>query len=119
MRINRLAGATGDPTRGGILCHIDEDGRNGQVLSWASNEPVHVQETAKHYATVLIDRLLKQGRVDAVNRINWMSATAAFEKILRDFNEELSRALSRRMDADTAEGKAIEIDLRDAPRTLQ
>lgn len=70
---------------GGFLI-VFPSGRSKSV-HWRSEIPIHpTLEAAKKYAASTVQTLLDERQTDDLERTNWVSVTAAIERIIKDFN---------------------------------
>ena len=85
-----------NPFDGGVLITYPS-GHTAQLV-WRSDGRLILptKEAAQQYAAAALDALMQERRVDDAERTNWVSLTAAMEKILTDFNEILRKHLVAR-----------------------
>lgn len=89
--IHRLE-APGRTDVGGVLMTFP----NGSAieLAWHRRAPIlDTLQGAKDLAAQAIDKLMQQGAVDYVERTNWASVTACFQRHLADWNEKRKASL--------------------------
>jgi hypothetical protein len=59
-------------------------------ITWEAEQPITpTLDAAKRYAAVMLDAIMKEGRVDDAERTNWASCTAAIQKLIQEFNDAL------------------------------
>lgn len=74
-----------DARIGGFL--ITFPSKRTKTVHWSSEIPIHpTLDAAKKYAASTVETLLREGRQDDLDRTNWVSVTAAIERIIKDFN---------------------------------
>lgn len=92
MQLFPVESATNNPKVGGFIAKFPSGAQKSVI--WASGLPIEPTiEAAKKYAATLIDEMMKEGRIDDVDRTNWASATAAIQKIIADWNVALRQKL--------------------------
>jgi hypothetical protein len=81
-----------DPTIGGFLITFPS-GLSKEVI-WQSAVPApDPLRAAKEFTAGVLDQLLQEGKTDDANRTNWVSVTAAVQKLVVDFNAKRLAAL--------------------------
>jgi len=85
-----------NPLDGGAL--ITYPSGHTQQVVWRSDGRLILptKDAAKQYAAAALQRLMDERRIDDAERTNWVSLTAAMEKILTDFNDILRAHLVAR-----------------------
>jgi hypothetical protein len=85
-----------NPLDGGVL--ITYPSGHTQQMAWRSDGRLILptRDAAKQYAANALQALLDERRTDDAERTNWVSLTAALEKILKDFNDILRAHLVAR-----------------------
>jgi len=85
-----------NPLDGGVL--ITYPSGHSQTLHWRSDGRLILptREAAMSYSAKALQALLDERRVDDAERTNWVSATAAIERIIKDFNDILRAHLVAR-----------------------
>lgn len=74
-----------------------------KVVAWHSPKPITpTLEAAKKYASEVVDELLKEGGIGHpdIQRTNWVSVTAAVQRIILDFNDRVKVAINDKMARD-------------------
>lgn len=87
--------------RGGFLLFLPSG--TTKVVAWHSAKPITpTLEAAKKYASEVVDSLLKEGGISHpdIQRTNWVSVTAAVQRIILDFNDRVSKAINDKMARD-------------------
>lgn len=87
--------------QGGFLLFLPS-GRT-LVISWDTPRPITpTLDAAKKYTTEAVDKLLQDGGISNpdIQRTNWVSVTAAVQRIILDFNDRVSKAINTKMAAD-------------------
>lgn len=75
-----------DPQAGGLVIEFPSGVR--KQVAWKHDKPiVPTIEAAKQYAASMIDTLQKEGRIDDLERTNWASCVAAFQRLIDDWNQ--------------------------------
>jgi hypothetical protein len=68
-----------------------------KAIQWTTDKPISpTLDAAKEYAAVVLDALMREGRIDDAERTNWASCTAAIKKHLEDFNDALGKTSGNR-----------------------
>ena len=82
-----------DPDVGGFIVEFDNGVRKS--IAWRSKAPINPsQDAARAYAETLINHCLQSpGMLDEVRSTNWVSAIAAIQKIIQDWNETFTQRL--------------------------
>lgn len=89
---------TNDPRIGGILLSY-EGNPTGVSAVWKVARPcADPRALAQDVASRLLDRLISARRVVDADNTNWVSVVAACEKLIRDWNFSLARALGEAPD---------------------
>lgn len=86
---------------GGFLLFFPS-GKTKQV-AWRSPKPITpTLDAAKKYASEVVDSLLKEGGIEHpdIQRTNWVSVTAAVQRIILDFNDRVTKAINDKMARD-------------------
>jgi hypothetical protein len=61
---------------------------------WKSTVPAPDSlRAAKEFAAGLLQQLIEEGKVDDADRTNWVSLTAAIQRLVMDFNDKRRQAL--------------------------
>lgn len=85
MQLYRLDSSQ-SPNHGGVLC-IFPSGARKQV-TWTHQGPIPDPRTmAKNCVAALVDHMGRANLVDDLERTNLVSAVAAVERIVKDFND--------------------------------
>lgn len=75
----------GDAGVGGFFVFLPS-GRT-KVITWRQMQPITpTLDAAKQYAAKVIESLQRDGLHDDIDRTNWVSVTAAIERIILDWN---------------------------------
>jgi len=63
-------------------------------VAWCTGAPIEpTLDAAKSYAAAVIEHLSSKALYDDMERTNWASAVAAFQKVIMDFNARLKQRL--------------------------
>jgi hypothetical protein len=71
-----------------------------KVVSWRTTRPITpTLDAAKQYASEVVQQLLEQGGIENpdIQRTNWVSITAAIQRVILDFNDRVVGAINRKM----------------------
>mgnify|MGYP000157936035 CR=1 FL=1 len=61
-------------------------------VAWRSPKPiVPTLDAAKQYAAKVIESMSAERRIDDLERTNWPSCVAAFQRIIDDWNQRVTR----------------------------
>lgn len=74
-----------------------------KVVAWRSPKPITpTLDAAKQCATEVAQSLLDAGGIENpdVQRTNWVSVTAAVQRIILDFNDRVTKAINDKMSRD-------------------
>ncbi len=76
-----------DPHAGGVLVVFDSG--VAKLVAWRSEAVVPALDTAKGLAAQVLEALQRDGKWDEIRDTNWVSVTAAMNKLVRDWNGAL------------------------------
>ena len=77
---------------GGFIVEFSNNRRKQFV--WRTGAPIlPALDAAKQYAETLINGLVADGMMSEVHATNWVSAIAAIQKIILDWNDKLTQRL--------------------------
>ncbi len=82
----------GIPQIGGVLFKFPSGLQ--KTLQWEYSRPVvDTLKVSKHLTACLLDELMREDKADDINRTNWVSLTAAIQKMVGDWNAKMRAAL--------------------------
>lgn len=87
--------------QGGFLLFLPSGAT--KVVGWRSPKPITpTLEAAKKYASEVVESLLQDGGIENpdIQRTNWVSVTAAVQRIILDFNDRVTQAINTKMSRD-------------------
>ncbi len=89
----------GDAEVGGLVIFFPSG--HHIAVAWRSAAPINpTVEAAKKYAAEIIEKLVAANSSDAqsdIDRTNWVSVTAAIQRILLDFNDGIKGRIAAEM----------------------
>jgi hypothetical protein len=84
--------------QGGFLMFLPSGAT--KVVAWHSPKPITpTLDAAKKYASEVVESLLQAGGIENpdIQRTNWVSVTAAVQRIILDFNDRVTQAINTKM----------------------
>ena len=86
----------GDLEIGGFLLFLPSGAT--KIVTWRQARPIEpTLDAAKQYAGKLVEMLNQEQREDDLRRTNWVSVTAAIQRIILDWNDRIKTRISIRM----------------------
>lgn len=84
---------------GGFLVFLPS-GATKQV-AWHSPKPITpTLDAAKEYTGRVIQQLEEKGMHDDIQKTNWVSVCAAVQRVILDFNDQVTKAINTKMSHD-------------------